>query len=70
MRKLTSAQIQFLYPNPSGSSRPATPAKITDESKARGARRRRIEELAEEAARESGVDHFGDDDGLPAEESL
>ena len=63
MRKFTPAQLQYLHPG--GRGRPAAPAQITVESKARGARRRRIEAIGDERKRTSELNHFGDD---PAEE--
>ena len=60
MKKYSSrAHFEALHPRTHG--RPATPATPTIESKARGERRRKIEELAEEAARKAAIDHFDDD---------
>ena len=68
MRSYTPAQLRLLHPG--GRGRPTTPTVITDADRERGERRRRLELLADERAREARLDHFhfGDDDGLPAEE--
>ncbi len=65
-RYVSKEHFRLLHPRTRG--RPTPPAQITDESKARGARRRRIEALSDERDRRAGIDHFADDDGLPAEE--
>ena len=62
MKKYSSrAQFEALHPRTHG--RP-TPPVITDEDRARRERRRRLELLTDERAREAELDHFGD----PAEE--